>query len=97
MFGREDPCSSVAVLPAEPASRSSLAQVAEQRLRSSPYLALRSVCCDEQDGALILRGSLPTYYLKQMAQAIVARVEGVEQVTNQIEVRAPIATGARRV
>ncbi len=64
----------------------SRAELAERLLRSSPYLALRNVTCDSVDGALVLRGCLPSYYLKQMAQAIVFHLEGVTGVINEIEV-----------
>ena len=35
---------------------------------------------------LSLHGRLPTYYLKQVAQAIAAEVEGVSSVVNRIDV-----------
>jgi hypothetical protein len=35
---------------------------------------------------LTLRGFLPTYYLKQMAQASVSDIAGVRTVANHIEV-----------
>jgi osmotically-inducible protein OsmY len=35
---------------------------------------------------LVLRGCLPSYYLKQLAQEVVAHLEGVEGVDNQIQV-----------
>jgi osmotically-inducible protein OsmY len=73
------------LLPAV-ARRADPADLAERALRNSPYLALRNVTCDYQGGVLILRGCLPTYYLKQVAQAVVARVEGVRQVANEIDV-----------
>jgi hypothetical protein len=62
---------------------------AEGRLRSSPYLALRDVGCAERDGVVTLRGHLPSYYLKQIAQEVVGEVDGVRAVNNQIEVLAP--------
>jgi len=37
---------------------------------------------------LILRGSLPTHYLKQVAQELVSHIEGVDAVVNQIKVAA---------
>ena len=40
---------------------------AESCLRHNPYLALKNVQCDFHEGVLTLRGCLPTYYLKQMA------------------------------
>jgi phosphocarrier protein len=55
-------------------------------LRKSPYFALRDVCCAYHDGVLTLRGFLPSYYLKQLAQSMVGDVEGVLRVVNEIEV-----------
>jgi hypothetical protein len=61
--------------------------VAERGLRSSRYPALKTVSCDYRDGVLVLRGRLPTYYLKQMAQEAVAhQVQGVGRLDNQIQV-----------
>jgi osmotically-inducible protein OsmY len=76
----------VAVLASPPVRRVEPADLAERALRNSPYLALRNVTCDCRDGVLTLRGCLPTYYLKQVAQAVVARLEGVRQVVNEIQV-----------
>ena len=66
--------------------QASLQAVAERGLRSSRYSALQHVSCDYQGGVLVLRGCLPTYYLKQVAQEVVAHLEGVEGVDNQIQV-----------
>ena len=63
--------------------------VAERGLRSSRYSALKHVSCDYQGGVLVLRGCLPSYYLKQIAQEAVAALEGVERIDNQIQVVAP--------
>jgi CheY-like chemotaxis protein len=63
----------------------------ERRLRSNPYLALKSISCEYHYGVLLLRGCLPTYYLKQVAQAVVAGIEGVVRVDNQIQVGARIS------
>jgi hypothetical protein len=64
----------------------SLQELAEGCLRRNPYLALRNVSCDCREGVLVLRGCLPTYYLKQVAQQAVAHLEGVKGVENQIQV-----------
>jgi len=69
-----------------PALPSGIAEGAENCLRSNPYLALKNVSCLYHEGVLTLRGCLPTYYLKQMAQAAVARVDGVQRIVNEIEV-----------
>ena len=72
-----------------------IAELAESRLRSNPYLALKNVSCEYQEGVLILRGCLPTYYLKQVAQEAVASVAGVQHILNQIEVVAPAVCASR--
>jgi len=76
----------VALLVPPTARRVETAELAERALRNSPYLTLRNVTCECRDGVLSLGGCLPTYYLKQVAQAVVAHVEGVQQVVNNIEV-----------
>ena len=38
----------------------------------------------------MLRGFLPSHYLKQVAQELVCQIEGVDAVVNQIEVKAAI-------
>jgi osmotically-inducible protein OsmY len=42
--------------------------------------------CDYHEGALILRGDVPSYFLKQLAQEAVRGVEGVEEIVNRIQV-----------
>jgi len=76
--------SSTAPRPAPPPG---IAEGAESCLRGNPYLALKNVSCEYHEGVLTLRGCLPSYYLKQMAQAAVSRVAGVARIVNQIEVR----------
>ncbi len=65
------------------------AEMAENHLRSNSYLALKNISCEFRQGVLILKGNLPTYYLKQVAQAVVAPTAGVERIINEIEVVAP--------
>jgi len=63
--------------------------LAERCLRRNPYLAIHKISCDYGDGALVLRGFLPTYYLKQVAQEAVAQLEEVGTIHNWIEVLTP--------
>lgn len=63
-----------------------IAEGAEHCLRQNSYLALKNVRCDYHDGVLTLRGCLPTYYLKQLAQSVVARLDGVGRIVNEIVV-----------
>ena len=62
---------------------------AVDRLRRSGDLALSDVSCDARDDVIYLRGRLPSYSLKQSAQAVATEVEGVRRVVNRIEVIAP--------
>ena len=63
-----------------------IAEVAMERLRDSPYKAMRRVSCECKDGVLFLRGRLFSFHEKQMAQEAVARIDGVTQVVNEVEV-----------
>lgn len=58
----------------------------ESKLRESHYLALRVVTCQFHKGVLILRGRVPSFYLKQVAQSVVRNIEGVAQIDNRLEV-----------
>ena len=64
-------------------------ELAEQCLRGNSYLALRNISCDYLDGVLVLRGCVETYYLKQVAQEVVAHLEAAERIDNQIQVVTP--------
>jgi osmotically-inducible protein OsmY len=62
---------------------------AESELRRNSYVALKNVACEFRDGVLTLNGCLPTYYLKQVAQEAVARLDGIAKIENRIEVISP--------
>jgi osmotically-inducible protein OsmY len=72
---------SLALLDANP-----LATEAERILTTSGYGDLRNLRCECQDGVISIRGRLPSFFLKQMAQTLVARLSGVRRVNNQIKV-----------
>lgn len=63
-----------------------IAEIAQAALRRSSYFELHNVSCDYSGGVLTLRGHVPTYHLKQIAQASVADVPGVVEVHNRVEV-----------
>jgi hypothetical protein len=56
-------------------------------LHSSPFVALRRLQCEVAEAEVVVHGVLPTYYLKQMAQTIILRLDGIRGVKNLIEVR----------
>jgi hypothetical protein len=73
--------------------RSEIAELARVRLRSSPYLSVRSVECVAEEDGLRLTGRLPSYYLKQIAQEAAFSVAGETPVFNQVvdeRVRQPL-------
>jgi osmotically-inducible protein OsmY len=63
-----------------------IAEVAQAALRRSAYFELHNVSCDYSGGVLTLHGRVPTYHLKQIAQASVANLPGVVEVHNRVEV-----------
>lgn len=63
-----------------------IAEAANECLRNSPYRPLRKILCECQWGVLLLRGRLPSFYHKQLAQQAVAGVKGVSRIVNEIEV-----------
>jgi osmotically-inducible protein OsmY len=64
----------------------SIAATAEARFQADSHTALRGISCTVNQGVLVLDGHLSTFFQKQLAQEIVANIEGVEQVVNHIEV-----------
>lgn len=68
-------------------SESSLIQAcALDCLQQGGYSGLRRVSCDFSDGVLTLTGKVEGYYLKQLAQALVAKIPGVARIVNRIVV-----------
>jgi osmotically-inducible protein OsmY len=58
----------------------------ERRLRETTYSSLSLVTCEYTEGVIILRGEVPTFYLKQLAQTIARQTDGVHHVANHIQV-----------
>jgi osmotically-inducible protein OsmY len=91
----------VEVPPAQPSAglttTADVAERAENELRRNAYVALKNISCEYHDGVLVLNGCLPTYYLKQVAQEAIARVDGVQRVENRIAVVSPSSRLASRL
>jgi osmotically-inducible protein OsmY len=56
-------------------------------LHSSAYEQLRKLQCEVNDGVVTLSGAVQSFYLKQMAQEAVIRLDRVRNVINRVEVR----------
>jgi hypothetical protein len=71
---------------AERASGQPLLGVAKHLLAQSGYRPLLRVRCECEDGSVVLSGTVPSYYHKQIAQAVLLASPEIDAVTNQIEV-----------
>jgi hypothetical protein len=64
----------------------SVEQAAKTRLARTGYPLLKTIECSFQDGTMELRGRVPSYYHKQLAQEAMRKVHQVQQLVNNIEV-----------
>ncbi len=55
-------------------------------LEQNPHVGGRSVQFETSEGRVTLRGVVSTFYQKQMAQEVIRRVDGVEEIANELEV-----------
>ena len=58
----------------------------QSAIASSPYLSNRKVRFETQDGRVVLRGVVSSYFQKQMAQEALRSLAGVRQIDNLLEV-----------
>ena len=63
-----------------------VAAAARDRILHQPHLAAQRIWCELNEQTLFLYGQVPSFYIKQLAQAAVAGLDGVDQVVNEIEV-----------
>ena len=63
-----------------------IAHLAETLLQAKLDWSAREVSYEYDDGLLVLRGTLASYYQKQLAQEAVRNLEGVSHVRNEIQV-----------
>ena len=56
---------------------------------SSGYRELRKLDFKVVEGMVIVSGVVSSFYLKQVAQEIICRVEGIEEVRYLVEVKDP--------
>lgn len=59
---------------------------AQRRLRERDFRFTRCISCEYREGVLLLWGTVPSYYLKQLAQVSVRDCSGVEKIDNRIAV-----------
>ena len=77
---------SCAAAPARDVTADEVHALARASLERTGYSFARTVSCEYDQGVLVLRGRVPSFYLKQLAHAQVRGLAGVDQVVNQIDV-----------
>ncbi len=55
-------------------------------LEGNPYVGRRNLRFETSDGRVTLRGVVNTYFQKQMAQEAIRHVDGVAEISNELEV-----------
>jgi osmotically-inducible protein OsmY len=55
-------------------------------LDRNPYLSRRTLRFETQEGRVILRGEVSTFFQKQMAQESLRQIEGIDEISNELEV-----------
>ncbi len=58
----------------------------DKAIKHSPHLAGRHLILETKDGAVILRGTVDSYFEKQMAQEALRSVDGITEILNHLEV-----------
>lgn len=78
----------VSVAMVESNSKHDLVNQARKRLEQNAHFRGRSrlIRIDEQNGTLVLRGRLPSFYLKQILQTVLLDMDGVSHIDNRVEV-----------
>ncbi len=72
----------------KPICSTNMERIAKKHLAQTGYLGLNEVECSFENGTMTLRGRVPSYYHKQLAQEALRYVEDVRQLVNRIEVLA---------
>ena len=55
-------------------------------IEQNPYIPPKTLRFETNEGRVTLRGTVGTFFQKQMAQESIRRVAGVEEITNELEV-----------
>ena len=57
-----------------------------EALTSNPHVPSRQVRVEATDGRVVLKGSVRSFFQKQMAQEAIRRIDGVQRIDNLLEV-----------
>ena len=63
---------------------SMLRQEISRAIRHSPYLFGATLLWNAEQGRVILKGTVPTWFLKQMIQETIRPIKGVSEIQNEV-------------
>lgn len=69
-----------------PSLPSALALRVDQAIKTNPYVNGRTLRFETEGSRVVLQGKVQSYFQKQMAQEVIRKVEGVEEIDNCLEV-----------
>lgn len=55
-------------------------------LERNPYVGRRNLRFETSQGRVVLRGVVDSYFQKQMAQEAIRHIDGVSEISNELEV-----------
>ncbi|MDZ4849803.1 MAG: BON domain-containing protein [Pirellulaceae bacterium] len=58
----------------------------DSAIRKSPHLVGRHLVLETRNGAVVLRGTVDSFFEKQMAQEALRDLDGITAILNQLEV-----------
>jgi osmotically-inducible protein OsmY len=64
----------------------SIRETVNRVLQETGYAPLRAIQCEVSDGVVELTGSVPSFYVKQLAQTAVLRLEQIRGINNRLRV-----------
>jgi osmotically-inducible protein OsmY len=57
-----------------------------EALNNNPHVPAPQVSVEAADGCVVLKGSVRSFFQKQMAQEAIRRIDGVQRIDNLLEV-----------
>jgi osmotically-inducible protein OsmY len=63
-----------------------LADQVHSAIQGNPYLSGRKLRFEARQGRVVLRGTVATFFQKQMAQEALRRIDGIREIENELEV-----------
>lgn len=73
--------------PSESSPDQRLAERVRQALSESGYSMLEAVVVTVHEGAIVLRGTVPSYFMKQIAQEVAKATVRVNVLSNRLTVK----------